>query len=36
MCGESEYSLRKAVLSVGLRGSPRGSRYKYRAVMTEP
>lgn len=32
MCVEFEYSLRRDVFSVGLRGSPRGSRYKYRKV----
>lgn len=35
MCVESEYSLRRAVFSVGLRGSPRDSRYKYRKVITK-
>lgn len=35
MCVESECSLRRAVFSVGLRGSPRGSRYKYRKVITK-
>lgn len=32
VCVEFEYSLRRDVFSVGLRGSPRGSRYKYRKV----
>ena len=35
MCVESEYSLRRAVFSVGLRGSLRGNRYKYRKVITK-
>lgn len=35
MCVEFEYSSRRDVFSVGLRGSPRGSRYKYRKVITK-